>query len=131
MPISLKQYLWLVAAVPGVIVGVGLMIVAVAIGTLIFGTYGYGLFLLTPFVIGIATAYIANYQGDIGSGWTALSVMIALAIGSVGLILSALEGLICILMVAPLAVGAAWLGGMAGRAMALRGKRSQMVSCLA
>ena len=131
MPISLKENLWLIAAVPGVVVGVGLMLAAVAVGTLIFGVYGYGLFLLTPFVIGIITAYIANYKGDIGSTRTLVSVMVALAIGSVGLVLVALEGIVCIAMVAPLGVAAAWFGGEVGRVMALRGKRSQMVSCIA
>ena len=131
MPISLKENLWLIAAVPGVVVGVGLMLAAVAVGTLIFGVYGYGLFLLTPFVIGIITAYIANYKGDIGSTRTLVSVMVALAIGSVGLVLVALEGIVCIAMAAPLGVAAAWFGGEVGRVMALRGKRSQMVSCIA
>ena len=133
MPFSLKDHIWLPAAVAGVIAGVGLTLVAVALGTLIFGTYGYGLFLLTPFVIGVTTGYIANYKGDVGGGRTALSVMTAIAFGGIALVLVALEGIVCIAMAAPLGIGFAWVGGEAGRALALRWHRSpkQMVSCLA
>ena len=124
---------WLIAAVYGVLAGVGLTLVAVALGTLVFGVYGYGLFLLTPVVIGATAAYIANYKGDIGRGLTTLSVMTALALGGVGLVLVALEGIVCIVMAAPLAIIAAWAGGELGRAIALhkRGSPKQLVSCLA
>jgi hypothetical protein len=130
---SFKHNRWLIAAACGVLAGIGLTLVAVAVGTLIFGAYGYGLFLLTPFVIGVTTGYIANYKGDVGGGRTALSVMIAIALGSISLVLVALEGIVCIVMAAPLGIGFAWAGGEAGRAMALRRNRSpkQMVSCLA
>ena len=132
MPFSLKDHIWLPAAVAGVIAGVGLTLVAVALGTLIFGTYGYGLFLLTPFVIGVTTGYIANYKGDVGGGRTALSVMTAIALGGIALVLVALEGIVCIAMAAPLGIGFAWVGGEAGRAMALRKSLSEAdVPCLA
>lgn len=128
---SSKHYGWLIAAALGVLAGMGLTLAAVAVGTLIFGTYGYGLFLVTPFVIGVTTGYIANYQGDVGGGRTALSVMTAIALGSISLVLVALEGMVCIVMAAPLGIAFAWAGGEAGRAMALRRYRKQMVSCLA
>ena len=130
---SFEKNRWLIAAVLGVFAGVGLTVAAVAVGALIFGVYGYGLFVFTPVVIGVTTAYIANRKGDIGRGLTALSVMTATAFGSIALVLVALEGIVCIVMAAPLGVVAAWGGGELGRAMALRRQRSSkpMVSCVA
>jgi len=117
----------------GVFAGVGLTLVAVAVSTLIFGTYGYGLFLLTPFVIGVITGYIANSRADIGVGETILAVVAAVAVGSLALVAVALEGLICIIMAAPLGLGMALIGGVLGRAMALLTRRSarQPLQCLA
>src|SRR5262245_8407649 len=124
---------WIVIAIPGLIVGALLTVIAVAIGTLIFGTYGYGLFMLMPFVIGVVTGYLANRRGDIGVGPTTFSVTIAIALGSLALVFVALEGLVCIVMAAPLGLGLAVLGGMLGRHIALHAKNPtrQAMSCVA
>jgi uncharacterized membrane protein YhaH (DUF805 family) len=111
------------AAFLGIFAGVGLTLVAVAVGTLIFGIYGNGLFLLTPFVIGVITAYIANRNADIGFWETALTVVVALAVASLAVVAAALEGLICIIMAAPLGFCMALIGGALGRAMALLKRR--------
>jgi uncharacterized membrane protein YhaH (DUF805 family) len=121
------------SGVLGVLAGVGLTMVAVASGTLVFGTYGYSLFLLTPFVIGTVSGYIANYRGDIGGRETAWSVVIAVLLGSLTLVAVAIEGLICIIMAAPLGLGMALIGGVLGRSMALQRRRpaAQTLPCLA
>jgi uncharacterized membrane protein YhaH (DUF805 family) len=117
----------------GVLTGVGLTLVAVALGTLVFGTYGHSLFLLTPFVIGTISAYIANYRGGIGGRGTAWAVVIAVLLGSLTLVAAAIEGLICIIMAAPLGLGMALIGGVLGRSMALQRRRpaAQTLPCLA
>lgn len=51
-------------------------------------------------------------------------VLGAMALGSAGLIVVAIEGAICIVLAAPLGSGAALLGALLGRALALRGRRS-------
>ena len=114
----------LIAVVGGVLAGVGLTLASVALGTLVFGTYGYALFMLTPFVIGVITGYLANRKGDIGDWPTALSVMAAIALGGIALVFVALEGIVCILMAAPLAIGLALAGGVLGHHIALRAKKS-------
>jgi len=121
------------AAFLGIVAGVGLTLVAVAVSTLIFRTYGNGLFLLTPFVIGLITAYIANLKADIGLGETALTVTIAIGVASLALVAVALEGVICIIMAAPLGLGMALIGGALGHAMALLTRRSvgQPLQCIA
>ena len=125
--------LWLPAALAGVIAGVGLTLVAVTVGTLIFGVYGYGVFMFTPFVIGVTAGYVANSKGNIGGSQTALSVTTAIGLGGLGLVLVAIEGLICIVMAAPLAMGLALIGGELGRYFALRAKNParQTMSCVA
>src|SRR6185295_10685078 len=111
------------AAVLGVTIGIGLTLAAVAVSTLVFRVYGYGLFMASPFVIGLATAYFANRKGDIGGGASASLVMVALALGGIALVLAALEGLFCIVLASPLAAGVALIGGLAGRAIAQTSRR--------
>jgi hypothetical protein len=117
----------------GGLAGVGLTLVAVALGTLVFGTYGYSLFLLMPFVVGTISGYLANFRGDIGGRQTAWAVAIAVGFGSLTLVAVAVEGLICIVMAAPLGLGMALIGGVLGRAMALQARRpaGQTLPCLA
>jgi uncharacterized membrane protein YhaH (DUF805 family) len=121
------------AAVRGVLAGAALTSAAVALGTLVFGTYGSTLFLLTPFVVGIVAAYTANLQADIGGRQTAWTVFIAILVGGLTLVAVAVEGVICIVMAAPLGLGMALLGGALGRAMALRARRpaGQPLQCIA
>jgi uncharacterized membrane protein YhaH (DUF805 family) len=121
------------AAVRGVLAGAALTSAAVALGTLVFGTYGSTLFLLTPFVVGIAAAYTANLQADIGGRQTAWTVFIAVLVGGLTLVAVAVEGVICIVMAAPLGLGMAMLGGALGRAMALQARRpaGQPLQCIA
>lgn len=110
------------AAVLGVLVGIGATLATVMLSALVFGVYGYGLFLASPFVIGAATAYFANRNGDIGGGTTAQVVIIALLLGGISLVLAALEGVVCIVLASPLAAGVALIGGLAGRGIALTRK---------
>lgn len=107
------------AAAQGVVAGVAATLLAVAISTLVFRVYGFGLFVASPFVIGAMTAYFANRKQDIGGAQTALLVLGATGLGGLGLIVVPLEGLVCIIMASPLAVLAALVGGALGRAVAV------------
>ena len=107
----------------GVIACVGVTIIAVALSTLIFSVYGFGLFVFAPFVIGAITAFLVNAKSDIGAKRTNQLLAVATAIGAIGLVAVALEGIICIVLVAPLAFGLAVLGGMMGRAIAISSRR--------
>jgi len=107
------------AAAKGVLAGTALVLLAVAIGALVTGTYGYGLFVISPFLIGAVTGYLANHRGDLGGGRTARLVVLAALLGGAALVLAALEGIVCLVMAAPLALGVALLGGVLGRAAAV------------
>jgi uncharacterized membrane protein YhaH (DUF805 family) len=91
----------------------------VAVVTLMMKSYGLALFLATPFVLGAVTAYIHNHGHPRTSKETTLVVMLGLFIVGGTMILFALEGLVCILMAAPIAIVAAELGGKIGRYVAI------------
>lgn len=110
-------------AIQGMLAGTGLTVFTVAVGALIFGAYGYGMFVVGPFLIGAATAYLANRKGDIGGTNNAGLVLCAAALGGIALVAVALEGVICIVLAAPLAAAVALPGGALGRSMALAGQR--------
>jgi hypothetical protein len=102
----------------GVIAGIGLIVAAVLVSALTLGAYGWGLFVSTPFVVGMTTGYIANRRILRSAASTAYYVALAGALGGMALMMLALEGLVCIILIAPLGLTTAWLGGLAGRTIA-------------
>jgi hypothetical protein len=108
------------AAAQGIVAGLGLTLFAVATSTLIFRVYGFGLFVLSPLVIGAMAGYLANRRRDVGADRTVRLVAVAAALGGLALLVAALEGLFCIVLASPLGLGAAVLGGLMGRAIARR-----------
>ena len=84
------------------------------LGTAVLGSYGWGLFVALPFCLGLFAVLLHSYHGLRDYG-TCMNVAL-LPVGIVGavLLVVAIEGLVCILMAAPLAFGLAWLGGSLG-----------------
>jgi len=82
------------------------------------------MFMVTPFVIGAVTGYLANRKTDLGGSRTAALVASATALGGAALVVVALEGIVCIVMAAPLGFGVALAGGALGRGIALSTRRS-------
>jgi hypothetical protein len=78
------------------------------------------MFVASPFIIGAITAYIANRKRDLGTERTMLVVLMGTAIGGAALLAVALEGVVCIGLAAPLGFGVAVIGGLLGRAIAVR-----------
>jgi uncharacterized membrane protein YhaH (DUF805 family) len=113
-----------VAAIQGGVAGIGLTLVAVALATLVFGAYGFGLFVLSPAIIGIVTGYLFNRRADRGAGRTAQVVIIATALGGIALLAASLEGAGCLILAAPLGLLIAAIGGFIGRALARQARRS-------
>lgn len=111
-------------AIEGMIAGMGLTLACVAIGALFFGTYGYGMFVVSPFVVGATAGYLANRNGDIGTLRTEQVAAAATALGGIALVVAALEGIVCIVMAAPLVLAFALMGGMFGRDVAVSSRRS-------
>lgn len=108
------------SAALGIGVGVLLALFSVAVGALVFGVYGWGVFFAAPFFIGLASGYLINRRADYSEGRTVLAVSGITLLCALALVGVAFEGLICILMAAPLAFGFAILGGTLGRRWARR-----------
>jgi hypothetical protein len=108
-------------ALKGVAAGVILTLLLVAMSALVFRKYGSLLFLASPFLVGFVTAFIGNRHGDVGPKATTRLVWAACFLGGVGLLAIAIEGIVCLAMASPLIAIFAWLGGLAGRAVALKG----------
>ncbi|HEV2748558.1 MAG TPA: SRPBCC family protein [Allosphingosinicella sp.] len=103
----------------GLLAGVAIVVAAVLVSALTFGAYGWGLFVLTPFLVGITTAYLANRRVALTAGESMTLVLSAGGLGTLALLMLALEGFLCIVLVAPLAAAAAAAGGAIGRAAAV------------
>lgn len=80
----------------------------------VLGKYGIALFCLLPLFMGTAPALIYGYKKQITKGDTFSIGFFTLIIYMVGLMIFAIEGLICIAMATPLAILLMWLGSFIG-----------------
>jgi hypothetical protein len=112
-----------VAEVQGVLIGVGMMVFAVVVSTLVFGAYGIGLFLASPLLIGVTTGYLANRATLLTPGQTNARVFSAGVIGSLMLMVIGLEGAVCLLLAIPITGVVAIVGGLIGREFIAAGRR--------
>ena len=89
-------------------------------GTLIIGAYGWGLFVALPFCLGMFSVLLYSYHEP--RGWFECLAVALLPVGLIGagLLLIAVEGIICLLMAAPFGVALAALGGALGYAIQAR-----------
>jgi len=86
----------------------------VAIGTIAMGAYGWGLFVALPFCLGMFSVLLYSYHEPRG-WWDCMGVaLLPVGLAGAALILVAMEGVICVLMAAPFALGLAALGGALG-----------------
>ncbi|QOY91442.1 SRPBCC family protein [Paludibaculum fermentans] len=80
-----------------------------------FPAYALGLFVLLPVCIGVVAALLANSLDDQRRGKTV--VLLALLAGALILVAIMLEGVICLLMAAPIAIPLALLGVAIGNSI--------------
>lgn len=113
--------------------GAALVAVAISVGLggglLLFSVYaaevyGLGLFAGTPFLLGLVASFVYNTPRVRSVGGTLMVVTTAVGIAGGCLVLFALEGVLCILMAAPIAWSVALLGALIGRTLATLGHAS-------
>jgi uncharacterized membrane protein YhaH (DUF805 family) len=85
-----------------------------ALGTQVVQTYGWGLFVALPFCLGLFSVLLHSYHSPRNFGECTLVSIVPIGILGILLLLVAIEGLICILMAAPIACILALLGGWLG-----------------
>lgn len=108
------QRRWLPSIVPAMASGVFCALLAVGISTYVERTYGWALFVLVPFVIGLHAALALNRRRPITLGDSLVVSSLALLLFGGILLAVAVEGVICLLMAAPIAFPVAWIGGLVG-----------------
>lgn len=100
-----------------------------------FDSYGAALFFGTPLVAGAFAAYIYNLSDSQGlSATIGVSLLPVLCVGLV-LLFVALEGIVCLIMAAPIMLSLAIVGGLIGKTIADRQRqvhngRRQFIGCL-
>ena len=102
------------AAAVSVLITIAIGSMFTVLGTQVLASYGWGLFVALPFCLGLFSVLVYSYHEPRSySSCMAVSLVPIALLGGV-LMLVAIEGLICILMAAPFALGLAALGGMLG-----------------
>ncbi len=80
-----------------------------------FTAYTYGLFIWLPFVLGCATTLIYGYKNPVATkAGTRNTAYLALLVFSLGLLVFAWEGVICLIMAAPIGFFFTWIGYLIG-----------------
>lgn len=102
--------------------GAALGITLLGVGILLLNSYGLAVFMGTPFVIGLVTAYLLVRRYPATARETHEVVAMTTLFVACLIFLVGIEGLVCLVMVAPLAVVLALLGGIVGRKLALLGE---------
>jgi uncharacterized membrane protein YhaH (DUF805 family) len=100
----------LLAILAASLIGLGLLL----LGTVLLRTYGWGLFIALPFCLGLFSVLLYSYHAPREFGDCMGVALLPVGILGFTLLGVAIEGLICILMAAPIALALAALGGMLG-----------------
>jgi len=98
--------------------GLVLTIVLVLFGVGALRSYGAGLFIGAPFLLGFVVAFVLDRDGATTFRHCATITGVTLLIAALVLLVVAIEGVICLAMAFPLALGLALLGALLGRAAA-------------
>jgi uncharacterized membrane protein YhaH (DUF805 family) len=101
-----------------------LVVGAVLIGAQWLENYGWGLFVGVPFLAGFLAAVLHGCQTDRTAGECAGVACLAITFAGACILLMALEGVICLVMAAPLAYPLAALGALVGYAVQPGGGRT-------
>lgn len=105
------------AAATSIVVTISIGCIFTVLGTEVLRSYGWGLFVALPFCLGLFSVLVYGYhEPRTYSSCIAVSLVPIALLGAV-LLLVMIEGVICILMAAPFALGLAAFGGTLGYAI--------------
>lgn len=106
------------SALSGVAVGIGLSLAMLLVSVYALAEYGAVLFMGTPILVGAASAYLYNrpYRRDLLS--SLFVAELAIMLSGTAMLLFALEGVICLAMLFPIAAVMGLLGGLIGYGVA-------------
>jgi uncharacterized membrane protein YhaH (DUF805 family) len=119
------------SVVGGIAIGALYASVVIQASIYVLTNYGAVLFFGTPMVTGTAASYLVNLRVSRGWGVSLGVAIAAVFFSSVGLLLFAVEGAICLVMAAPIMLPLAALGAPLGKFLADRRRNIQgLVGCL-
>jgi hypothetical protein len=84
------------------------------------GQYGLALFVLTPMFVGFSSAALYGYKHSITRRTAFRVSLLTISLMTIGLLVCAIEGIICIVMAAPIALLLVWVGSMLGHILVSR-----------
>jgi uncharacterized membrane protein YhaH (DUF805 family) len=102
------------AAIFAILVSAAIGFGCLLLGTVFLQTYGWGLFVALPFCLGLFAVLSYSYHRPREFGDSMAVALLPCALLGVVLLAVAMEGLICIVMAAPIAAFLAVCGGMLG-----------------
>ena len=119
------------SAIVGVLLTTVLGLAITILSTEVLGDYGWGLFVATPFCLGLFSSLVYGARERREFGDCAAVGTAAVATASVALIVVAVEGAICVFMALPITIGLGLAGAFVGYLIQSRGTRrpsAQVVS---
>ena len=105
------------SAAVAIIVTASLVVLAVWLGTSVFRDYGWTIFAGLPFCMGFLSALIDSFRAERNFARCVLVANLTALLVGIVLLLIAIEGVVCLIMAAPLAFGIATIGGAMGYAV--------------
>jgi uncharacterized membrane protein YhaH (DUF805 family) len=109
----------LLAIAAGAALGLGMC----ALSVMAMNSYGLALFMGTPFGMGIVTGFVLNRRYAATGNETHGVVALSLVVVAGSAFLLGIEGAVCLLMIAPLGLIVAMMGGHVGRLLSGAGER--------
>lgn len=94
------------------------------------GEYGLALFVLTPLFVGLVSTVLYGYNERLTRREAAQISFLTLGVFTLGLLVFAIEGLICIAMAAPIGLVLTWVGGLIGLTIVNNRPDNSLVSIL-
>jgi hypothetical protein len=98
--------------------GTSAAVATTAIVTVWVRSYGLAVFFGVPFLLGLVSGYVANVFRPHSTGQTMAVVCLAMFFTTIGIIMVALEGAICLALAFPITVPVALMGGAVAQGMA-------------
>jgi len=92
----------------------------ILLSTLVLGEYGWGLFVGMPFCLGLLSVLAYGHHAPRPFAWCIVVSTAAVLLAAAFMLAFAIEGLVCVMMAAPLATPLAWMGGVVGYAIQRR-----------
>jgi hypothetical protein len=102
------------SAAATVLLTVPLGTAATIFGTFFFPSYGWGLFVALPFCLGLGSVLLYSYHGPRSFASCLVVSLLSTVLLGAGLVLLALEGIVCLVMALPIALPLTMMGGVVG-----------------